>query len=136
MKIRITAGGHQFIAETNPDAPRTVAAFAKLLPYRQKIIHVRWSGEGCWIPLGDLDLGLTYENATSYPAPGEILEQQPSPGYRIRSGELVELEHVDGRHLCGYEIGMIGKDTFVISCEELDDVVVVPYYRVKSLDFI
>ena len=32
MKIRITAGGHQFIAETNPDAPRTVAAFAKLLP--------------------------------------------------------------------------------------------------------
>jgi hypothetical protein len=34
---------------------------------------VRWSGEGCWIPLGDLDLGLTYENHTSYPAPGEII---------------------------------------------------------------
>jgi hypothetical protein len=44
-----------------------------MLPYRQKIIHVRWSGEGCWIPLGDLDLGLTYENATSHPAPGEII---------------------------------------------------------------
>ena len=53
-----------------------------------------------------------------------------------KCGELVELEHVDGRHLYGYEIGMIGKDTFVISCDELDDVVVVPYYRVKSLDFI
>jgi len=38
-----------------------------------KIIHVRWSGEGCWIPLGSLDLGLTHENATSHPAPGEIL---------------------------------------------------------------
>jgi hypothetical protein len=44
-----------------------------LLPYRQKIIHVRWSGEACWIPLGDFDLGLGYENHTSYPAPGEII---------------------------------------------------------------
>ncbi|HEX3703768.1 MAG TPA: DUF3830 family protein, partial [Vicinamibacterales bacterium] len=34
---------------------------------------VRWSGEACWIPLGSLDLGLPYENHTSYPAPGEIL---------------------------------------------------------------
>jgi hypothetical protein len=37
------------------------------------LIHVRWSGEACWIPLGALDLGLGYENATSYPAPGQIL---------------------------------------------------------------
>jgi hypothetical protein len=34
---------------------------------------VRWSGEGCWIPLGDLDLGLGYENHTSHPAPGDII---------------------------------------------------------------
>ena len=34
---------------------------------------MRWSGEGCWIPLGDLNLGLSYENHTSYPAPGEII---------------------------------------------------------------
>lgn len=32
QNIRITAGGHVFGAETNPAAPRTVAAFAKLLP--------------------------------------------------------------------------------------------------------
>ena len=44
-----------------------------MLPYRERIIHVRWSGEACWIPLGDLDLGLGYENQTSYPAPGEII---------------------------------------------------------------
>ena len=37
------------------------------------MIHVRWSGEACWIPLGTLDLGLGYENATSFPAPGQIL---------------------------------------------------------------
>ncbi|MDR2334572.1 MAG: DUF3830 family protein [Burkholderiaceae bacterium] len=72
-KLRITAAGYQFIAEFNPDAPRTVAAFRKLLPYREQIIHVRWSGEGCWIPLGDFDLGVGYENATSHPAPGEII---------------------------------------------------------------
>ena len=34
---------------------------------------MRWSGEGCWIPLGELDLGLTFENHTSYPAPGHFL---------------------------------------------------------------
>lgn len=40
-ELVMTAGGHQFIAETNPDAPKTVEAFMKLLPYRQKLIHVR-----------------------------------------------------------------------------------------------
>jgi hypothetical protein len=44
-----------------------------MLPYRERIIHVRWSGEACWIRLGTLDLGVGYENATSYPAPGQIL---------------------------------------------------------------
>ena len=71
--IRITVGGHQFLAAPNPDAPRTVAAFEKLLPYRQKIIHVRWSGEGCWIPLGDFELGVGFENHTSHPSVGDIL---------------------------------------------------------------
>jgi len=54
-------------------APRTCAKFQSLLPYRQKLIHVRWSGEACWIPLGALDLDLQHENHTSYPGPGEIL---------------------------------------------------------------
>jgi len=54
-------------------APRTVGAFRAVLPYAQKIIHVRWSGEACWIPLGDTDFGLGYENATSHPAPGQII---------------------------------------------------------------
>ena len=34
---------------------------------------MRWSGEACWIPLGGRDLGLGYENATSYPTPGQFL---------------------------------------------------------------
>jgi Protein of unknown function (DUF3830) len=72
--IRIHAGPFAFKARFElENAPKTCAKFQTLLPYKQRIIHVRWSGEGCWIPLGDLDLGLTYENHTSYPAPGEII---------------------------------------------------------------
>jgi len=72
--IRITAGPYSFTARfEEANAPQTCASFRALLPYRQRIIHVRWSGEACWIPLGDLDTGLPYENATSYPAPGQIL---------------------------------------------------------------
>lgn len=77
-RLRISSCGHQFIAETHPDAPQTVAAFLKLLPYRQKLIHVRWSGEGCWIPLGDFKLEndgkvVGFENHTSHPSVGDIL---------------------------------------------------------------
>jgi hypothetical protein len=71
--VRITAGSVVFLARFEVRAPRTCARFQALLPYRQRIIHVRWSGEACWIPLGDLDLGIGPENATSYPAPGQIL---------------------------------------------------------------
>lgn len=72
-KIRITAGDFSFIAETHPDAPQTVAAFLKMLPYRQKLIHVRWSGEGCWVPMGDFKLGVDFENHTSHPSVGDVL---------------------------------------------------------------
>ena|SRR5690349_19152364 len=72
--VRITAGPHRFVARFEEDAaPRTCARFRAMLPYRQRIIHVRWSGEACWIPLGDLDLGLAPENHTSYPVPGQVL---------------------------------------------------------------
>jgi Protein of unknown function (DUF3830) len=72
--LRIKAGPYEFDARMEEEAaPKTCAKFASLLPYRQQIIHVRWSGEGCWIPLGELDLGLSYENHTSHPAPGDII---------------------------------------------------------------
>ena len=72
--VHISAGPFQFTARfEEAAAPKTCARFRQLLPYRERIIHVRWSGEACWIPLGDLDLGLGFENHTSYPAPGQIL---------------------------------------------------------------
>jgi Protein of unknown function (DUF3830) len=73
-RIRIIAAGYQFIARLESEqAPKTCEKFRSLMPYKERIIHVRWSGEGCWIPLGSLDLGLPFENHTSYPAPGEII---------------------------------------------------------------
>jgi len=73
-RIDITAGPFRFAARLEDKlAPRTSATFLELLPYQERIIHVRWSGEGCWIPLGALDLGLPYENHTSYPTPGQFI---------------------------------------------------------------
>ncbi len=72
-RILITAAGHRFVAETHPDAPLTVAAFTRLLPYRQKFIHVRWSGEAVWVPLGGFELGVGFENHTSHPSVGDVL---------------------------------------------------------------
>lgn len=72
--LRIKAGPYEFeAAMLEAMAPKTCARFASLLPYKQQIIHVRWSGEGCWIPLGEFDFGLPYENPTSHPAPGDII---------------------------------------------------------------
>ena len=73
-QLRITVGGLVFTARFEDEAaPRSCAAFRRLLPYRRQIIQTRWSGEACWIPLGDFKLGVDYENHTSHPAPGEIL---------------------------------------------------------------
>lgn len=73
-ELKITAGGYEFEARWELEkAPQTCAAFERLLPFENRIIHVRWSGESCWIPLGDFDVGVGFENHTSYPAPGEIL---------------------------------------------------------------
>lgn len=72
--MKITAGPFSFLGRLETDlAPRTCAYFRTLLPYRKKIIHVRWSGEGCWIPLGEQALEFPVENATSYPAPGQFI---------------------------------------------------------------
>ena len=73
--LRITVGG-QFVYTARMEselAPQTCAAFERLLPYQQKLIHVRWSGEGCWIPMGDFELGVGFENHTSHPSRGDIL---------------------------------------------------------------
>jgi hypothetical protein len=72
--LAITSTDLRFVARLEEEtSPATVAAFRRLLPLDSRIIHCRWSGESNWIPFGELDVGIGPENATSYPAPGELL---------------------------------------------------------------
>jgi len=54
-------------------APKTCERFLSLLPYHQKVIHARWSGEAVWIPLGDFDLDVGFENHTCHGSRGDVL---------------------------------------------------------------
>ena len=72
--VRVIAGPHTFRGHFEEmAAPKTVAAFRKHMPFASKIIHVRWSGEGVWIPLGDMSFGVGFENNTCHPAPGHVI---------------------------------------------------------------
>ena|SRR5438045_1795944 len=72
--LEIDVAGIAFSARLEEEAaPNTVAAFRRLLPLDSKLIHARWSGESCWVPFGELDVGVGPENATSYPGRGELL---------------------------------------------------------------
>jgi len=73
-QLIVHAGDFTFQARFEEQlAPKTVTAFRRAMPFESKAIHVRWSGEGVWMPLGDFDFGVGFENHTSYPAPGQII---------------------------------------------------------------
>jgi hypothetical protein len=73
-QLVVHAGDFKFDARFEDQlAPKTCAAFRRAMPFESQMVHVRWSGEGVWLPLGDLDFGVGYENHTSYPAPGQII---------------------------------------------------------------
>ena len=71
--LEIVSRDLRFVARFEEElAPQTVAALRGILPFDERIIHCRWSGESNWIPWGDRELGIGPENATSYPHPGEL----------------------------------------------------------------
>jgi hypothetical protein len=72
--VVITVGAIQLRAHFEQTAaPLTCNAFRRLLPLEGHLLHVRWSGEATWVPLGDLAVGVPSENATVYPKVGEVL---------------------------------------------------------------
>lgn len=76
--LTVRIGPMSFTATLETErAPHTTAAFLARLPFEGKLVQARWSGESGWVPLGDYDLGVAYENATSYPAPGQVLWHPP-----------------------------------------------------------
>ena len=74
MLVAIRVGNLPFVARLEEEtAPKTCHVFQSMLPLETQLIQARWSGEAAWIPMGELELGLTYENHTSHPAPGQLL---------------------------------------------------------------
>src|SRR5690348_9998547 len=74
IEIEIRVSRLRFVARLETQlAPKSSAKFQSMLPLDTQIIQARWSGEAAWIPFGELDLDLGYENHTSYPAPGHLL---------------------------------------------------------------
>lgn len=70
----ITVGPLHFVARFEDHvAPRTCAAFRRLLPFENQLIQARWSGEAAWVPMGDFRLDVPAENATSHPSRGDLL---------------------------------------------------------------
>jgi hypothetical protein len=112
--VIIKAGPYTFNARFETAlAPKTVAKFRSMLPYKERIIHVRWSGESCWIPLGDLQTGLGYENPTSYPAPGQIL---------LHPGGISETEILLPYGACQFasKVGVLAGNHFLTITNDLD----------------
>lgn len=73
-QVRISVADLSFTASFEESrAPRTCAAFRDLLPFKAQLIQARWSGEAAWIPLGNFDLAVPAENATSHPSRGDLL---------------------------------------------------------------
>lgn len=97
-------------------APKTCELFKKMLPVKEKVIHVRWSGEGIWIPYGDMAPDLDYENNTCYPAPGEFIFYPGSHGAVSETEILIAYGRVNFACMAGH----ISGNHFLTITEGLD----------------
>ena len=114
-KLKITAGGFEFIGRLEEElAPKTCEVFRSMLPLRNRLIHVRWSGQAMWIPYGDARLGIDYENHTSHPAKGEFL---------LYPGGISEMEIIVayGRCLFASEVGQLAGNHFLTVIQGLEN---------------
>jgi hypothetical protein len=115
-KLKITAGGYDFIGVLEEDAaPNTCEAFKKMLPLENKLIHVRWSGQGMWIPYGEKRLDLEHENHTSHPAKGEFL---------LYPGGISEMEIIVayGRCMFASQVGQLAGNHFLTITEGIENI--------------
>jgi hypothetical protein len=94
LSVEIKVGGMRFVARLETErAPKSCAKFRSMLPLNTKIIQARWSGESAWIPFGELNLDIGYENHTSHPAPGHLAGNHFATVYEGNE-RLPELGHL------------------------------------------
>ncbi len=114
--LKITIGDRVFPAKLEEElAPKTCEIFKKLLPFKSQVIHVRWSGEGVWVPLGETRWdGLEYENHTSFPSKGEIL---------VYPGGISEMEIIMayGNVQFASKVGQLAGNHFITVTDKLDE---------------
>jgi hypothetical protein len=118
-KILIKIGEESFTAELHEDkAPNTIRALQKLLPYKSKVIHARFSGEAMWVPLPkDFPLDVQLEAQTSYPSKGEMLYY---PGFISDKEILIPY----GSSIFSSKVGLLpGNHIATISSEDLPKLV-------------
>ncbi|MEM9046779.1 MAG: DUF3830 family protein [Pseudomonadota bacterium] len=110
----MTIDGTEFPAQLDREAaPQTCEAFLAALPFVSQIVHVRWSGEAVWMPLGDLDFGVGFEDATSHPSPGQVI---------LYPGGISETEILIAYGPCCFacKAGQIAGNPFLTITEGLD----------------
>ncbi len=117
-KIKIIIGKYSFesVLELN-DAPKTCEAFLKILPFENKLIHARWSGEATWIPMGEYDLGVGPENTTSHPSKGDIL-------FYPKGKSETEILIVYGSSVFASKVGLLAGNHFlsIVKRDELQKI--------------
>ena len=97
-KVEIRSGSYRFVGELLEDkAPKTCRVFEDMLPLKSSFIHVRWSGEGIWIP-----------------AAGEML---------LYPGGISEMEIIMSYGRCQFacQYGQLAGNHFLTITEGLDD---------------
>ena len=113
--VKLCCGGYTFTGVLEEEkAPKTCAAFLEMLPLCEKVIHVRWSGEGFWIPYGDNYIKVPYENHTSHPSRGEAL---------LYPGGLSEAEIIFAYGSCSFssKVGQLAGNHFLSVINNLDE---------------
>lgn len=98
VKIKISSGDFTFTGKLEEDlAPVTCKWFLERLPYTAKFIQGAWSGAIFFTDLKDEGRDVPFENAMSYPAPGQVLM---FPGDVTGNGGEIYIPHGGNRFAC------------------------------------